>query len=131
VWGLAPGSPCHPLALLVAEHCSGVSTGLCCGVHLQPIGRLKKHDPLWGGQVDLREYGVAAHILRHLGVRSIRLMTNNTAKYNSMKAYGIAVTERLPLLPTPAATAAQPAKPKPPAAHGALHHRNGSEPHFV
>lgn len=93
-------------------------------------------------QVDLREYGIAAHILRHLGVRSIRLLTNNTAKLNSMKAYGITVTERLPVLPGASAGRAAGAAAgermeqkqranKAASPHAPLHHRNGSEPHFV
>ncbi len=86
-------------------------------------------------QVDLREYGVAAHILRDLGVGSIRLMTNNPAKLNSLKAYGFQVSERLPLLPGAVAAIGaapvQPSKPKVPAAHSPARHRNGSDPHFV
>ncbi|GAB4818777.1 hypothetical protein N2152v2_005823 [Parachlorella kessleri] len=85
--------------------------------------------------VDLREYGVAAHILRDLGVGSIRLMTNNPAKLNSLKAYGFQVSERLPLLPGAVAAVGaapvQPSKPKVPAAHSPARHRNGSDPHFV
>lgn len=52
-------------------------------------------------QVDARDYGVAAHILRDLGVGSITLLTNNPAKHNCMRAHGIAVAECLPLLPPP------------------------------
>ncbi|KAI7846080.1 hypothetical protein COHA_000446 [Chlorella ohadii] len=51
--------------------------------------------------VDARDYGVAAHILRDLGVGSIALLTNNPAKHNCMRAHGIPVTECLPLVPPP------------------------------
>ena len=95
----------------------------------------RAHPPLPCEQVDLREYGIAAHILHHLGVRSIRLLTSNVAKLNSMKAYGIAVTERVPLpLGGGGAAAAAAGEQQRKAAatpHGALQSRNGSEPHFA
>lgn len=57
-----------------------------------------------GLPVDSREYGVAAQILRDLGVRSVRLLTNNPDKVGALSAAGIQVDERVPLLtaPTPA-----------------------------
>jgi 3,4-dihydroxy 2-butanone 4-phosphate synthase/GTP cyclohydrolase II len=50
-----------------------------------------------GLPVDNREYGVGAQILNDLGVRSVRLMTNNPAKYHGLRGYGITVTGRMPL----------------------------------
>ena len=50
-----------------------------------------------GLPVDSREYGVGAQILNDLGVRSVRLMTNNPAKYHGLRGYGITVTGRVPL----------------------------------
>ncbi len=50
-----------------------------------------------GFPADLRSYKCAACILRVLGVRSIRLMTNNPAKIEELEAYGVRVTERIPL----------------------------------
>jgi 3,4-dihydroxy 2-butanone 4-phosphate synthase/GTP cyclohydrolase II len=50
-----------------------------------------------GHQADEREYGVGALILKDLGVRSIRLLTNNLHKYDSLLAAGIEICERLPL----------------------------------
>lgn len=50
-----------------------------------------------GHQPDLRDYGVAALMLRDLGVNSIRLLTNNPDKIASLEQYGIAVSERVPL----------------------------------
>lgn len=46
---------------------------------------------------DMRDYGVAAAILRDLGIDSVRLLTNNPAKIASLEQYGITVRERVPL----------------------------------
>lgn len=52
-----------------------------------------------GHQADERDYSVGAQILRDLDVRSVRLITNNPEKIESLRAYGIAVSERVPLQP--------------------------------
>lgn len=56
-----------------------------------------------GLPVDSREYGIGAQILADLGVRQIRLMTNNPAKYGGLGGYNLSVVERVPLntVPTP------------------------------
>jgi 3,4-dihydroxy 2-butanone 4-phosphate synthase/GTP cyclohydrolase II len=46
---------------------------------------------------DHRDYGVGAQILRDLGVRQIRLMTNNPKKYVALAGYGLEIVERVPL----------------------------------
>lgn len=46
---------------------------------------------------DMRDYKVAAEILKKLGVKSVRLMTNNPDKVDQVEKYGIRVTEREPL----------------------------------
>ena len=46
---------------------------------------------------DQRDYGMGAQILRDLGVRRMRLMTNNPAKYVAMGGYGLEIVERVPL----------------------------------
>ncbi|PAN06625.1 hypothetical protein PAHAL_1G277100 [Panicum hallii] len=51
-----------------------------------------------GLPVDSREYGIGAQILRDLGVRSMKLMTNNPAKYSGLKGYGLSIAGRVPLL---------------------------------
>ena len=51
-----------------------------------------------GHQADERDYGSAARILHHLGVRSIRLLTNNPGKIEALRQLGINVSARLPLL---------------------------------
>ena len=55
-----------------------------------------------GLPVDAREYSVAAQLLGDLGVRSVRLLTNNPAKVDALAAHGVGVTRiPLPPLPTP------------------------------
>jgi 3,4-dihydroxy 2-butanone 4-phosphate synthase/GTP cyclohydrolase II len=46
---------------------------------------------------DQRDYGVGAQILRDLGVRRMRLMTNNPSKYVALAGYGLEIVERIPL----------------------------------
>lgn len=54
-----------------------------------------------GLPVDARDYRPAAWILRDLGIRSIRLLSNNPDKITSLWRSGIRITERVPLLITP------------------------------
>ncbi|KAK4851186.1 hypothetical protein QYF36_013064 [Acer negundo] len=51
-----------------------------------------------GLPVDSREYGIGAQILRDLGVLSMKLMTNNPAKYIGLKGYGLTIAGRVPLV---------------------------------
>jgi GTP cyclohydrolase II len=52
---------------------------------------------LLGHQADERDYTVAAHILRDWEVRSVRLMTNNPLKMESLRELGITLSDRVPL----------------------------------
>ncbi|MFN4195227.1 MAG: bifunctional 3,4-dihydroxy-2-butanone-4-phosphate synthase/GTP cyclohydrolase II [Thermosynechococcus sp.] len=51
-----------------------------------------------GFPADLRDYGVGAQILNDLGVKQIRLITNNPRKIAGLKGYGLEVVDRVPLL---------------------------------
>jgi 3,4-dihydroxy 2-butanone 4-phosphate synthase/GTP cyclohydrolase II len=51
-----------------------------------------------GLPVDNRDYAVGAQILRALGVRAMRLMTNNQRKYDGISDYGLHIVERVPLI---------------------------------
>jgi 3,4-dihydroxy 2-butanone 4-phosphate synthase/GTP cyclohydrolase II len=50
-----------------------------------------------GFPMDLREYGIGAQILSDLGVRSMRLLTNNPKKISGLEGFGLEVTEQLPI----------------------------------
>ncbi|MDR2489010.1 MAG: bifunctional 3,4-dihydroxy-2-butanone-4-phosphate synthase/GTP cyclohydrolase II [Desulfovibrio sp.] len=50
-----------------------------------------------GFKADLRDYGIGAQILVDLGVRKMRLMTNNPTKIVGLEGYGLEVIERVPL----------------------------------
>jgi GTP cyclohydrolase II len=50
-----------------------------------------------GLPVDARDYSAAASVLQELGIRSVRLITNNPAKILGLEMHGVAVTERVPL----------------------------------
>jgi 3,4-dihydroxy 2-butanone 4-phosphate synthase/GTP cyclohydrolase II len=50
-----------------------------------------------GQPVDSRDFGVGAQILRDLGVRDVRLMTNNPAKAAALEAHGVPVADLVPI----------------------------------
>lgn len=54
-----------------------------------------------GLPIDSREYGVGAHILSDLGITTLRLLTNNPAKYGGLAGYNLTITERIPLAIAP------------------------------
>ena len=54
-----------------------------------------------GHPADARDYTDAAGILRHLGVTSLRLLTNNPAKTDALERHGIEVTMRVPIMTEP------------------------------
>lgn len=50
-----------------------------------------------GFKDDLRDYGIGAQILAELGVRKLRLMTNNPKKIVGLEGYGLEIVERVPI----------------------------------
>jgi 3,4-dihydroxy 2-butanone 4-phosphate synthase/GTP cyclohydrolase II len=51
-----------------------------------------------GLPIDSREYGMGAHMLIDVGVSTLKLMTNNPAKYTGLSGYGLKISKRVPLL---------------------------------
>jgi 3,4-dihydroxy 2-butanone 4-phosphate synthase/GTP cyclohydrolase II len=49
---------------------------------------------------DAREYGTGAQVLYDLGIRKMKLLTNNPSKRVGLEAYGLKIVERVPLHPT-------------------------------
>ena len=56
---------------------------------------------LLGFKPDLRNYGIGAQILVHLGVRKMRLITNNPKKIVGLEGYGLSIVEQVPIEITP------------------------------
>ncbi|HYB63103.1 MAG TPA: GTP cyclohydrolase II [Thermoplasmata archaeon] len=54
-----------------------------------------------GFRADEREYGIAAHMLASLHVRSIEIMTNNPAKIEDLRRHGVRIEDRIPLVVPP------------------------------
>jgi 3,4-dihydroxy 2-butanone 4-phosphate synthase/GTP cyclohydrolase II len=50
-----------------------------------------------GFKEDQRDYGIGAQILRSLGLRKLRLLTNNPRKYIALSGYGLQIVERVPM----------------------------------
>ena len=50
-----------------------------------------------GFPMDKRDYGVGAQILRYLGIRRLRLISNNPKKRTGLSAYGLEIIENIPI----------------------------------
>jgi len=87
--------------VIVYMHQEGRGIGLANKIkayHLQEHGRDTVEANLeLGFKSDLRDYGIGAQILVDLGVRKMRLMTNNPKKIVGVEGYGVKVVERVPI----------------------------------
>ncbi len=88
--------------VIVYMHQEGRGIGLANKVRayeLQDHGRdtVEANLDLGFGE-DLRDYGITAQILKDLGVRRVRLLTNNPRKVASLERYGVSVAERRPIV---------------------------------
>jgi 3,4-dihydroxy 2-butanone 4-phosphate synthase/GTP cyclohydrolase II len=104
------GEQLHKALRLIAEEGAGVllylnqegrGIGLANKIRayaLQDAGRdtVQANEEL-GFRPDLRDYGMEAQILAHLGVKRLRLMTNNPRKVVALEGFGLQIVERIPL----------------------------------
>ena len=105
------GSQLHQALKQIAEHGSGVlvymrqegrGIGLPAKIHAYKLQETEGLDTVQANErlgfpMDLREYGLGAQILSDLGVRKIRLLTNNPRKMVGLSGHGLEITAREPI----------------------------------
>ena len=94
--------------LLIYEHQEGRGIGLMNKLRayqLQDAGAdtVEANEQL-GFKADMRDYGMPGAILNFLGVKAVRLLSNNPDKINALEKAGIRVVERVPCVVEPIAT---------------------------
>ena len=85
-------------ASLAASFAAVAKAGKGVIVHVaQPAGGVQAdQDGVRLGKMDARDYGIGAQILSHLGLRRIRLITNNPRKVVGLGGYGLEIVEQVP-----------------------------------
>jgi 3,4-dihydroxy 2-butanone 4-phosphate synthase/GTP cyclohydrolase II len=109
------GSQLHQALKQIADHGSGVlvymrqegrGIGLPAKIHAYKLQETEGLDTVQANErlgfpMDLREYGLGAQILSDLGVRKIRLLTNNPRKMVGLSGHGLEITGREPIKSKP------------------------------
>ena len=67
-----------------------------CELQINGLDTVEANEEL-GFQADMRDYGIGAQILVDLGVRQMRLVTNNPRKMVGLEGYGLSVVEQVPI----------------------------------
>ncbi|MBO4548373.1 MAG: bifunctional 3,4-dihydroxy-2-butanone-4-phosphate synthase/GTP cyclohydrolase II [Abditibacteriota bacterium] len=92
-------------ALIYIPHHEGRGIGLVNKLkayHLQEHGAdTVDANLMLGFPADMRDYSLGAQVIRELGIRKLRLMTNNPGKYAALGGYDLEITERVPLVVRP------------------------------
>jgi 3,4-dihydroxy 2-butanone 4-phosphate synthase/GTP cyclohydrolase II len=74
------------------------------GDYPHEVRRLRDDDPASSGSpTTLRNHGIGAQILRHLGLSSIRVLTNHPKRMVGLEGFGLTVTEQIPIVDEPSA----------------------------
>lgn len=94
----------HGVLLYMRQEGRGI--GLVNKIHAYELQEKKGMDTVQaneclGFEADLRDYGIGAQILLDLGLKNIRLMTNNPRKIIGLQGYGLNIVKRVPIVEVP------------------------------